>query len=255
MTATYDINYLTHLLKLESIARYKNYQHLIKPSTNNRQINSKFIQLTADELTNSDTIIMKSCTGTGKTTTTAQAIRAYNSMERKPKRILSIISKKTLAKQHEKSFSDAGITLTNYLDKNKKLSNDNIVCCVNSIMLFKDIPEHEFSNYIVYIDEISSFLSDITHNETLRGKLKLCYQILMRIVKNCHKLILSDAKITDNVFNFIKTREMTKPKTISIENSFKKYQDVPAIKIRDEQLYLDMMIEHVEKNNYFLMCV
>ena len=31
--------------------------------------------------------------------------------------------------------------------------------------------------YIVYIDEIASFLNDITHNETLRGKLKLCYQI------------------------------------------------------------------------------
>ena len=252
MTTTYDINYLTHVLKMEPIARYKKYHYLIKPSTNNRQIKSKYIQLAVDELTTSDTIIMKSCTGTGKTTTTAHAIRAYNISLKKPKRILSIISKKSLAKQHEKSFSDVGINLTNYLDKNKKLANDNIVCCVNSIMLFKDIPEHDFSNYIVYIDEISSFLSDITHNETLRGKLKLCYQILMRIVKNCHKLILSDAKITDNVFNFIKTREITKNKTISIENEFKKYLDVPAIRVRDEQLYLDTMIEHVETNNYFL---
>ena len=71
-------------------------------------------------MTNSDTIIMKSCTGTGKTITTAQAIKAYNSTERRPNQILSIISKKSLAKQHEKSFSDAGINLTNYLDKTKK---------------------------------------------------------------------------------------------------------------------------------------
>ena len=253
MVATYDINYLTFQLKMETIARYKNYYHLTNPSQiSSKQINSKYIQLTLDELNNSDTVIMKSCTGTGKTTTTAQAIKQYNSKQMRPKRILSIISKKSLASQHIKSFSDAGITLVNYLDKNKKVENDNIVCCINSIMLFKDVPEYELRNYIVYIDEIASFLSDITHNETLRGKLKLCYQILIRIVKNCHKLILSDAKITDNVFNFIKTRELFKEKTTYIDNLFKKYQDVPAIRIRDEQLQLDMMIEHVKTNNYFL---
>lgn len=32
MTATYDINYLTHVLKMEPIARYKNYHQLIKHS-------------------------------------------------------------------------------------------------------------------------------------------------------------------------------------------------------------------------------
>lgn len=251
MTSTYDINYLTHLLKIESIARYKNYQ-MLSSKTSNIQINSKYIQITTDEFNKSDTIIMKSCTGTGKTTATAKAIKIYNSNQRRPKHILSIISKKSLAKQHIKSFADEDIKLVNYLDKTKQLQADNIVCCINSIMLFKDVNEKEFSNYIVYIDEIASFLSDITHNETLRGKLKLCYQILMRIVKNCHKLILSDAKINDNVFNFIRTREIKKPQTIYIENLFKKYLDVPAIKIRDEQLQLDMMIEHVKADDFFL---
>ena len=248
----YDINYLSALTKSEPIARYKPYNPMSKYPNNKRIMNAKYIQLHTDELTNSDTIIMKSCTGTGKTTTTAQAIKSYNANQRRPKRILSIISKKSLAKQHIKSFSDAGINLSNYLDKNKKIENDNIVCCINSIMLFRNLNDQEFSNYIVYIDEISSFLNDVSHNETLRGKLKLCYQILMRIVKNCHKLILSDAKISDNVINFIRTRQINKSQTLYIENSYKKYQDVSAKRIRDEQLYLDMLIEHVQTNNYFL---
>lgn len=251
MTSTYDINYLTHILKMEPIARYKNYQ-MLSSKTPNTLINSKYISISSDEFNKSDTLIMKSCTGSGKTTATAKAIQTYNSSQRRPKHILSIISKKSLAKQHIKSFADEDIKLINYLDKNKKLQADNIVCCINSIMLFKDLNEKDFSNYIVYIDEISSFLSDITHNETLRGKLKLCYQILMRIVKNCHKLILSDAKINDNVFNFIRTREIKKSQTLYIENSYKKYANIPAIKIRDEQLQLDMMIEHVKTDNYFL---
>ena len=248
---TYDINYLRYILKMEPVSRFKPYNMLSK-QLESKQINSKYIQLTKENLINSDTIIMKSCTGTGKTTTTAQAIRKYNLGLKKPKRILSIISKKSLASQHIKSFNDAEIILTNYLDKNKRLSNDNIVCCINSIMLFKDVHEYEFSNYIVYIDEIASFLNDITHNETLRGKLKLCYQILMRIVRNCHKLILSDAKINDNVFNFIRTREQVKEKTSYIENLYQKYANIPAIRVRDEQLQLQMMIEHVKTDNYFL---
>ena len=248
---TYDINYLRYILKMEPVSRFKPYNILSK-QLESKQINSKYIQLTKENLINSDTIIMKSCTGTGKTTTTAQAIKQYNLGLKKPKRILSIISKKSLASQHIKSFNDAEIVLTNYLDKNKRLSNDNIVCCINSIMLFKDIHEYEFSNYIVYIDEIASFLNDITHNETLRGKLKLCYQILMRIVRNCHKLILSDAKINDNVFNFIRTREQVKEKTSYIENLYQKYANIPAIRVRDEQLQLQMMIEHVKTDNYFL---
>ena len=251
MTSTYDINYLTHILKIEPIARYKNYQ-MLSSKTPNTQINSKYISISMDEFNKSDTLIMKSCTGSGKTTATARAIQIYNSSQRRPKHILSIISKKSLANQHIKSFADEDIKLINYLDKNKKVQADNIVVCINSIMLFKDLNEKDLSNYIVYIDEISSFLSDITHNETLRGKLKLCYQILMRIVKNCHKLILSDAKINDNVFNFIRTREIKKTQTLYIENSYKKYLNVPAIKIRDEQLQLDMMIEHVKTDNYFL---
>jgi hypothetical protein len=242
---------LTYLLKLEPISRYKKY-NILSTVKNCKKINSNYIHLSIDELSNSDTVIMKSCTGTGKTTTTAKVIKEFNSKQKRPKKILSIISKKTLAKQHIKSFSDADINLINYLDKNKTIENDNIVCCINSIMLFKDVPEYEFNNYIVYIDEIASFLNDVTHNETLRGKLKLCYQILMRIFKNCHKLILSDAKINDNVFNFIKIREKYKTNTMFINNEFQKYLNVPAIRIRDEQLQLNMMIEHVKNNDYFL---
>lgn len=249
--STYDINYLTHMLKIKPIARYKNYE-MLSYKRPTEQINSKYISISTDDFNKSDTVIIKSCTGSGKTTATAKAIKTYNLNQRRPKHILSIISKKSLAKQHIKSFADEDIKLINYLDKNKNLQDDNIVICINSIMLLKDLNEKEFSNYIVYIDEIASFLSDITHNETLRGKLKLCYQILMRIVKNCHKLILSDAKINDNVFNFIRTREIKKSQTLYIDNSYKKYLNIPAIQIRDEQLQLDMMIEHVKTDNYFL---
>jgi hypothetical protein len=72
----------------------------------------------------------------------------------------------------------------------------------------------------------------------------------MKMVKNCHKLILSDAIITDNVFNLIRIRPIEN--ALYIDNLFEKYQNVPAIRIRDESLYLNEMIEHIKTSNYFL---
>jgi hypothetical protein len=59
-----------------------------------------------------------------------------------------------------------------------------------------------FKNKILFLDEINSFIESLTHNETLDKNIKIIYQILTRIIKNCHKLIVSDASISDNVFNF-----------------------------------------------------
>jgi hypothetical protein len=257
ITPIYDINYLTFKLNFKPINRYKRYDHLTSindvSNIERRTINEEKIKLELNDLKMHDTIVMKSTTGTGKTTTTSKIIYDYNETNIEKKKVLSIISKKSLCDQHINSFRKAGINLTSYLEKDKKLKDDNIVVCINSILILSHIPNVEFSNYIVYIDEIASFLKDITHNDTLRGKLKLCYQILMRIIKNCCKLIVSDAKITDNVFNFLNVRSQTQYKKILfVKNEFKKYIDVPAIKVRDEQLFLDKMTENVKNKQYFL---
>ena len=208
----YDINYITYELKTKPINKYKPYTHLttdvsLQPRErgcssdnrlNKRTMNEPYIDLTLDEFMRQNTIVMKSTTGTGKTTTTAKNVYEY--LQSNKKRVLSIISKKSLCDQHISSFKKAGVHLNSYLEKDKHLQHDNIVVCINSIMILSKMPDIEFSKYIVFIDEISSFLNNVTHNETLRGKLKVCYQVLMRIIKNCHKLIVSDAKITDNIF-------------------------------------------------------
>ena len=71
----------------------------------------------------------------------------------------------------------------------------------------------------------------------------------MRIIKTCHKLILSDAKINNKVRKFINKR---KSKPIYINNQFKKYQDIQAINIKNEDLYLNELIENIKQNKYFL---
>ena len=54
----------------------------------------------------------------------------------------------------------------------------NIVICINSLLLISSLSDYELSKYIVYIDEINSFIESITHNDTLNGKLKNIYRHL-----------------------------------------------------------------------------
>ena len=102
----------------------------------------------------------------------------------------------------------------------------------------------------MYFDEINSFLQNFTHNETLDSQLKNVYKLLVRMVKHAKKVIVSDAVISDAVFLFLKYRENRN--RIYIENLYKKYDGISAIRIRDEQMLLDKLYQHLADKQYFL---
>ena len=80
-----------------------------------------------------DTILIKSTTGTGKTTSTAKYSKKY--MEANPDiKILSLVNLIKLNEQQLTTFKTEGIEILNYQDYNEQqLKNNNMVCCLNSI--------------------------------------------------------------------------------------------------------------------------
>ena len=74
-----DVNYLIYNLKLdkELITRWKHYEPITKDNSTIKtiEINDKYVSngFTPETFDSSDTIIIKSCTGTGKATTTAHS--------------------------------------------------------------------------------------------------------------------------------------------------------------------------------------
>ena len=72
----------------------------------------------------------------------------------------------------------------------------------------------------------------------------------MRFIKHSHKVIVSDAVINDNVFELLKSR--LNDEVLYIENHFKKYQDVKACRVRDENEFLNLLMDHCRDNKYFL---
>ena len=81
--------------------------------------------------------------------------------------------------------------------------------------------------------------------------IKIMYQIWTRMIKNCHKLIVCDALISDNVFNLlnIKTNSL---KQFIWQIIIKKYAGIPAVNLNDENEFLSKLLTHCKTGNYFL---
>ena len=162
---------------------------------------------------------------------------------------MSIVSRVSLAQQHIESFKKENIFLDSY-ENIQNYEDKNIVICINSILKYSRYEPEFFNNYIVYIDEISTFTRHLTHNNQLNNILKPVYITLMKIINNCKKLIVSEALINDNVFNIIEKRKHETK--ILIKNSFKKYDGIKAIQHNDENNFFNLVISNVKNKKYFL---
>ena len=100
---------------------------------------------------------------------------------------------------------------------------------------------------IVYIDEIKAFL-EMTHNTALEKRLKATTRLLFRLIKYAKKVIVSDAIIDDNVLRLLKGRG----NLLFTNNSFKKYDGINAIRLRNENDFRDISLSHCQDEKPFL---
>ena len=87
-----------------------------------------------------------------------------------------------------------------------------------------------------------------THNSTIT-QTKRIYTILLRLIKNCNKLILADNIICDNVFLLIKNRNDGNYKFIV--NEFQRFQDVEAVHINNENNFYELIQNNIKQNKPF----
>ena len=161
-------------------------------------------------------------------------------------KILSLSDKITLGNQHTETFKNENIHLCSYKDGFKKNEHFNI--CINSLLQFEHLTNYDFNKYIVFIDEINSFLG-FTHNSTIT-QIKRIYTTLLRLIRNCKKLILADNIICDNVFEFIKNRNNGAYKFII--NNFQRFENVEAVHVKNENNFYELIQNSIKQNKPFL---
>ena len=244
-----NINWLMITLKKPLIASYKpvSNETTQKP---NKIVSHKYVSdcITYDEFKKYNTIVVKSCTGTGKTTMTAKYVEQYLKTH-SGLQVLSITNLISLGLQHIESFKKCNISLTSYDDKDLNISNDHIYSCINSLYkIMGGCDASLIKNFIVYIDEITTFIECLTHNDLLDNTIKDIYRLLIKIVKNCHKIIVSDATINNNTFELLRHRTSV----FYVVNEYKKFQDVPAVQMKNENEFLEKLKDAIKKHEYFL---
>lgn len=244
-----DINLFCHIYNFNFIPKLKVMIHDKINISKKKKINEQYLDLNINIFKKYDKIIIKSCTGTGKTTNISKNLNLLIK-ENCQLKVLSIVNFISLSTQQIKTFNKNGISLVNYQDANEyEIVNNHSVICINSLIKLKNIEPSFFKNTIVYIDEIHSLIETITHNDSLNPNLKSTLTILFNIIANCHKIIVSDATITHNITTLLNKKVTNKE--IFITNKFKRFEKTNAHKINDENEFLNMLINDVTNGNFF----
>ena len=170
----YTINLLVYILKNEyhKEVNYIKYYKKYEPTTftnyfaNKLEVNNEFVSdiWTYDDFLKYDIHIIKSTTGTGKTTATAghmeQLMKANADIK-----FITLTTRTMLSDQHKETFKN--VKLASYQDVKNLYKKRAITICINSLERLSFLDDDDMRNYILYIDEVSSFL-EFTHNETLK---------------------------------------------------------------------------------------
>ena len=255
-----NINYLIKRinkefnLNIKLAERYISIDNELKTNIQKVIINKEKLEFDEQIFNNNEVLIVESDTGTGKTTHIVKQIKKYiedNKDNNENYKLISIVNLINLSKQQLKTAKEQGLSLISYKDNKKSFRRDNIIICVNSLVLLKYMDDEYYKNKIVFMDEINSFLEGLTHNNLLIPNIKIIYEILIKFVKYAHKIIIADASIKQNVIDLIKKYRMEQPTKI-IVNKYKKHKDIRAIRVLDENLFLEKLLERIKNNKFFL---
>lgn len=192
-----------------------------------------------------DTILLKSDTGTGKTTSTA----TYFSKLCDKKKLLSIVSRVCLGSQQKESFLKKNVECKMYSDDDVNFSTDNLIVQLDSLIKFSG--SKDFSSYIVYLDEVNSILSYLDESTTLNDKRIEVSKIFSTILNTAHKVIATDADMSDNVLRYFQLNRKGKAK-ILYTNEYKNYSGIPAVRYECSGEMITKMKKYISREIPFI---
>jgi hypothetical protein len=223
--------------------------------------------------------VIESRTGTGKTYSTAKWFSSLVDVanpSRTTMRMLSLVHLRSLAASQLSSFRSAGIdNLVNYLDvehRDINFPHDKIgaVVCINSIQRLQGWIDGTFvggscalggqsllADTVVYIDEISSFASNLADNPIIHGNSVALMENLQRICHRAKRVIVTDSSITSSAVELMKWmvfgRDTFPTGQVRFHrNNFQPYSGIKADLVRSEQDFYDMLLGRVKNNQPFL---
>lgn len=278
-TADTGINSVEYVLKKIGKLHYLNYikykdiiQNKIKPDLIVNSEGKRGLSEVLNIENSSKNYVIKSGTATGKTYAINEYIHKYDH------KLLSITSRTTLAQEHQRVFggwyektnTPELAEYDNYVlyseHRNEWLGlfeGDNLIIQIDSI---EKIAGYDFSEYVVYIDELNSVFEYLMSSSTLASRRKSVYKIINRIIKECKQFIGTDADISDLCMYWLNPKKyitgllpeeledfITQSPSINceyIQNTHNHYQGVQAT----ELFSYDELVDLISKEYTFMVC-
>ena len=234
-----NINLLIDLFNNKNISGYYNLKHLPKFTLESEKINKT--KLGYDFINPDNNYIIKSDTGTGKTTSVKHFLNKTND------NFISIVSRKSLGQEQYNNFNTDNFLKCDYYEYVEQIKDkDNIIIQLDSILrIHRNI---DLSQYVIILDEFESIIHYLFTSSTLATKRVLIFMRFIEILKQCKNFICIDADITNKSIEFIATFIHRKYKLF--ENEYKHNKGVEAYEIEK----CDVFIEKLKKEKKFLCC-
>jgi len=206
---------------------------------NNKPVN--FIQEVLDKYNDTDCIIIKSDTGTGKSTSVAQYF------DKSQEDFISVVSRVSLGQEQSKKIFNERFNLNSIFYKDDIGffdTGENVVIQLESLMRLMNM---DLSDYVLFLDEYSSIIEHILTSSTLDKRRTIIFQMFIRVIKSCKLIIAVDADINSTSIEFLKS---IKNNVRYIKNTFSHNKNVSAEEIET----FDEIINLLKKENKFFVC-
>jgi hypothetical protein len=234
-----NINFLIDLFNNKNFRSYYNLKHLPQFSLDSIKINKQ--KLGYDFIQENINYIIKSDTGTGKTTSVKHFLHKTKD------NFTSIVSRKSLGQEQYNNFNTDNFLKCDYYEYVDYIKDkDNIVIQLDSILrIHRNI---DLSQYILVLDEFESIIHYLFTSSTLKKIRILVFIRFIEILKQCKNFICIDADITNKSIEFIST--FINKEYQLFENSYQHNKGVNAYEIEKE----DVFINKLKKEEKFLCC-
>ena len=186
---------------------------------------------------NKGNMVVKSDTGTGKTT----SFKHYIGDDK----FISIVSRVSLADEQYRTFNEHGIECSHYKDLGR--FDDKVVITIDSLLKVYNNLDVDVSECVLFLDEFNSIIEHLLVSTTLKNKRIEIFEFLIKMMKECKRFICVDADISSVSIEFLK---FVNRKYNLVKNEYLHNKGVEAFEIKT----LCMLIEKMKKEEKFICC-
>jgi len=234
-----NLNFLVDLYKNKENQGYYQLKHLPKFTLESTKINKQ--KLGYDFIESNKNYIIKSDTGTGKTT----SVKHF--LNKSKNNFISIVSRISLGQEQFNNFNkDCFLECKFYQAEDFFQNGDNIIITIDSLLRIHN--NIDISEYIIVLDEFESMLDHLFMVQTLANKRVLIMIKFIQILQKCKNFICIDADITNKSIEFI--QKFVNRKYNLYENEYKHNKGINSYEIEDENDF----IYKLKKQDKFLCC-